>query len=72
MVDHVHVVSFDDQIADREDQTVVADHDAGALALGPERRRAPRIRHGAHRHFNDRVEKSVGRRVFRCCFVRAA
>ena len=29
----MHVVGFDDQIADRQDQPVVADDDAGALAL---------------------------------------
>ena len=46
-VDDAHVVGFDDQVADGEDQPVVADDDARAFALRAERRGAARVGHGA-------------------------
>ena len=43
LVDETHFVGFDDQIADRDDQSVVADHDASAFALLAESRAAARV-----------------------------
>ena len=45
-----------DQVADGDDQAVVADHDAVALALGPQDRRGERIVGDAGRKAHDRVE----------------
>ena len=37
VVDDVDLVGFDDQIADRQDQPLVVDDDAGSLAIGAQR-----------------------------------
>ena len=72
LVDETHLVRFDDQVADRDDQAVVADHDAGALALLAERRAAARVGHCARLDLDDRLEEllGVGRQRARRCGLR--
>ena len=59
-VDDADLVGLDDQVADGEDQPVVADDDAAAFALGAERGAAARVGHGAGLHLDDRGEERVG------------
>ena len=67
LVDEAHLVGLDDQVADRHDETVVADHDTGALAFLSEGRAAARVRHRSGTDLEDRFEEpfGVGCRGFR-------
>src|SRR5438046_8355452 len=53
-------VGFDDEIADREDQAVLLDHDPCSLALAAKRRRAARIGHRPGLDLDDRAEELLG------------
>ena len=62
LIDEAHFVRLDDQVADRDDESVVPDDDAGALAFLSERRAAARIGNCPHAHLEDRLEEPFAHR----------
>ena len=59
-VDQSDLFGLDDEVTDREHQAVGTDHDAGALALAAQRRRAARVWHRSSLHLDDGTEELLG------------
>src|SRR5438270_806680 len=74
VVDDLDIVSLDDQIADGKNQAALADHHAGAFALGAERRRAACVGQRARLdgHYRSKERLGVDRWSFAARWVRCA
>ena len=60
VVDDLDIVSLDDQVADGENQAALADHHAGAFALGAERCRTACVGQRARLDGHYRSEECLG------------